>query len=295
MTILDGQQGGSVVTVAGRATGLSTIDGFTIRNGNGNLSRLIDTAAGSTATRRSPTIANNTITGNSAHPTAAGSTAPVPPRRSRTTRSRATRASATAAGSTAHSSSPTIANNTITGNSAGYGGGIYCDSSSPTIANTIVAFNSSGIYKTGIGHADPAVQLRVRQRGLQLLRRDRSHGDQRQHLGRPEAGRTLPTATCTSSRTRRAWMPGMTRWFRRAGWTSTARRGSSGQHVDIGADESDGTVWPAGPYVIVRVSPEGDDANDGSSWALAKRTVQAGIDAAVGAGRRGLGPGRDLP
>ncbi|NLE59754.1 MAG: hypothetical protein GX616_15460, partial [Planctomycetes bacterium] len=51
-------------------------------------------------------------------------------------------------------------------------------------------------------------------------------------------------------------------------------------HVDIGADESDGTVWPEWPYAIVRVATDGDDANDGSSWALAKRTVQAGIDAA---------------
>ena len=50
--------------------------------------------------------------------------------------------------------------------------------------------------------------------------------------------------------------------------------------MDIGADESDGTDWPAGPYVIVRVSPNGDDANDGSSWTSAKRTVQAGIDLA---------------
>ena len=29
-----------------------------------------------------------------------------------------------------------------------------------------------------------------------------------------------------------------------------------GAHVDIGADESDGTIWPHGPYVIVRVSPD---------------------------------------
>jgi len=49
-----------------------------------------------------------------------------------------------------------------------------------------------------------------------------------------------------------------------------------GLHVDIGADESDSTFTP----VIVRVSPTGDDANDGSSWALAKRSVQAGADAA---------------
>ena len=35
---------------------------------------------------------------------------------------------------------------------------------------------------------------------------------------------------------------------------------------------------------VVRVSPTGDDAHDGSSWALAKRTVQAGINAASAVG-----------
>jgi hypothetical protein len=53
-----------------------------------------------------------------------------------------------------------------------------------------------------------------------------------------------------------------------------------GGRVDIGADESDGTAWSPGPYAIVRVSPEGDDANDGSSWALSKRSVQAAMDSA---------------
>ena len=52
-----------------------------------------------------------------------------------------------------------------------------------------------------------------------------------------------------------------------------------GAHVDIGADESDGTAWTFAP-TVVRVSATGNDANDGSSWALAKKTVQAGINAA---------------
>ena len=51
-----------------------------------------------------------------------------------------------------------------------------------------------------------------------------------------------------------------------------------GAHVDIGADESDGTTWTFTPTVI-RVRPTGNDSNDGSSWALAKKTVQSGIDA----------------
>lgn len=52
-----------------------------------------------------------------------------------------------------------------------------------------------------------------------------------------------------------------------------------GSRTDIGADESDGAVWPA-TSIIVRVSPTGDDANDGSTWSLAKKTVQAAINAA---------------
>ncbi len=55
-------------------------------------------------------------------------------------------------------------------------------------------------------------------------------------------------------------------------------------HTDIGADESDGTVWPKGPAIVIRVSPEGDDANDGSTWLLAKRTVQAAINTASASG-----------
>lgn len=54
-----------------------------------------------------------------------------------------------------------------------------------------------------------------------------------------------------------------------------------GAHVDIGADESDGTVWP--PFAV-RVSPTGNDSNDGSMWALAKKTVQAAVTAASTAG-----------
>lgn len=56
-----------------------------------------------------------------------------------------------------------------------------------------------------------------------------------------------------------------------------------GSHVDIGADESDGRTWTFTPR-IVRVSPSGDDANDGSSWALAKKSIQAGIDLAAVSG-----------
>lgn len=48
--------------------------------------------------------------------------------------------------------------------------------------------------------------------------------------------------------------------------------------VDIGADESDGTLWTVTPS-IVRVNADlGDDANDGSDWSKAKKTIQAAMD-----------------
>src|SRR5690606_30586004 len=52
--------------------------------------------------------------------------------------------------------------------------------------------------------------------------------------------------------------------------------------VDIGADESDGTAWPAGPDSITRVRPDGSDAADGRTWETAKASIQAAIDATPG-------------
>jgi hypothetical protein len=51
-----------------------------------------------------------------------------------------------------------------------------------------------------------------------------------------------------------------------------------GGTVDIGADESSGVTWNL-PAPVIRVRPGGDDANDGLTWAGAKRTVQGAIDA----------------
>lgn len=56
-----------------------------------------------------------------------------------------------------------------------------------------------------------------------------------------------------------------------------------GGMVDIGADELGGEPMSVVPR-IVRVSESGDDANDGSSWTDAKRTIQSALDFAVGDG-----------
>ena len=54
-----------------------------------------------------------------------------------------------------------------------------------------------------------------------------------------------------------------------------------GDDVDIGCDETDGTTWTI-PVRTWYVKPTGDDANDGLSWATAKRTVDAALDSAGG-------------
>lgn len=52
-----------------------------------------------------------------------------------------------------------------------------------------------------------------------------------------------------------------------------------GRAIDIGADESDGTLWPD-ERPVFHVSTQGNDLAAGRTWSEAKLTVRAGIDAA---------------
>ena len=303
-TILDGGdiEEGTVVTAPSGATASTVLDGFTIRNGTSGIACYNSTTSitnntisgngrGITCYSSSPTITKNTITGNldngiycqtRSSPTISANTI-----------------SANADGIDCQLlSSPAIVNNTISGNGRGiychlssspaitnntisgslYG--IYCEStSSPSITNNIVAFNSTGIYKSG---------------GTPVLRNNCVHNPEGKNYSGLSAGtgdiavdpkfqsaaygrlHIQPDSPCVDaglgSSVGEGWkdMDGQLR--------------IQGTHVDIGADESDGTVWPEYGPVIVRVSPDGvdDAAHDGSTWALAKRTVQAGIEAASG-------------
>ncbi len=53
-----------------------------------------------------------------------------------------------------------------------------------------------------------------------------------------------------------------------------------GPFVDIGADESDGSLWPVSRDII-HVKTNGNDALDGKTWHTAKRTITAAIDTAA--------------
>jgi len=270
VTILDGQQTGITVTVEAGGRGLGTIDGFTITNA---------TNSGIYCYSSRPTIAHNTISLNPGTGVYCSFSSPLILNNMITANA--------GGGVVCASSSPTVVNNTIAANAAVDGAGIRClASSSPTIVNTILAFNSSGIYRTGGGSP--------------TLRSNCVYGNTAyNYAGLPDPGgangnissdprfadrqygdwHIQPDSPCVDIGNDGA-VPG-------GSLDLDAQPRIQGPHVDIGADESDGTIRPAGPRRIVRVGPEGDDGNDGSSWAAAMRTVQAGIDAASVAGGEG--------
>lgn len=178
------------------------------------------------------------------------------------------------------SSSPIISNNTITGNCAYQHGGISCESSSPAISNNIVAFNSSGVGRNG---------------GSPALRNNDVYGNAGQDYSGISAGiGDMSADPLLASREYGNPHIQPTSPCRNSGWASApglAALDMDGQTrtgdgaIDIGADESYGETW-AVTTTVVRVSPTGNNANDGSAWddGHAKRTVQAGIDVASAAG-----------
>ena len=173
----------------------------------------------------------------------------------------------------------TISNNTIVCNSVTRdGGGIYMAGDAATISNNLIAYNSSGLFTSAktssIGFCCVYGNLLYDYSGLSNPTGSNGnisvnpglanmpYGNMHLRVDSPcvDAGDSTVVQT---------------------GWTDIdGQPRIAGTRVDIGADESDRTVWPTGPAVIVRVNPEGNDVNDGSSWPLAKKSVQAAIDAA---------------
>jgi parallel beta-helix repeat protein len=170
VTILDGSQGGSVVTTPFGATSATIINGFTIQNGKAA------SGGGINITSGSPTVSNNVISGNTATNSGGGiNITSSSPTVSNNIIS-GNIATNNGGGINITSSSPTVSNNIISGNSASTGGGIYCFRStasifnnticgnsgttgggiyisncSPIIANNIIAYNGTGIYQSSTG------------------------------------------------------------------------------------------------------------------------------------------------
>lgn len=175
-------------------------------------------------------------------------------------------------------SAPAITNNTITANK---GRGIdlyYCY---PTISNNILAFNGTGIYRSlgipvlynncvynpnGTNYAGLSDQEHATDISSDPKFIAPEYGRVGIQRGSPciDAGKNDASGMPTTD------IDGEPR--------KQDGDGNGTVVVDIGADESDGALHTGEP-VIVRVTQWGNDSNDGSSWTLSKRTVQAGIDA----------------
>jgi len=177
--------------------------------------------------------------------------------------------------------SPTIANNTIVGNSGTFlRGGICCgDSSSPVISNNIVAFCSTGIGKRP--SSTPTIHSNCvygNTTGNYVDLPDLTGTD-----GNISADPLLASVQYAELHIQPD-SPCVNRGDDAYASSSLDMDGQEriqGEHIDMGADESDGLARTVAPRIIY-VSQAGNDANGGLSWADAKQTVQAGIDAVNG-------------
>jgi hypothetical protein len=174
----------------------------------------------------------------------------------------------------------TVVNNTIVANT---GSGIFWATTYPTNCNNLVAFNSTGL-ETSDG--SPAVLRNNDVYGNSVLASNTDFAGLASQTGlngnisadpilancRIGDFHLQPASPCINAGLTAAVI---------AGWPDIG--GSNrvfGAAVDIGAYESSGATFNV-PTPVIHVSAGGNDANDGLTWATAKRTVQAGINAAA--------------
>ncbi len=293
VTVIDGSGTGNVVN----GVNISRIDGFTIRTGQcgihcsaGFLTITNNTMVGNSdygvycdyrssptitgnrvvgnwddgircSDNSSPTITNNTIAGNYRDGMYCSSDSPTITNNTIAANSR---------GITCSSGSAAITNNTIVGNSRE---GIFLRSSSDSISDNIVAFNGTGVY--GLG-------------GMPVLSHNDVYGNSTDYDSiSPGAGdisvdpefacweqwdfHIQPTSPCRDAGDDAA--PGLPT----TDMDGQARDDGGG--VDIGADESYGEQWPPCPSArIVYVDGSASPGGDGTSWAMAYRTIDKAVD-----------------
>jgi parallel beta-helix repeat protein len=183
-----------------------------------------------------------------------------------------------------HYSSPSVFSNTIVGNVANTQGGAISlstySNSTITIANNIFAFNSSGVYRS-YGNAIVKNNCAFENAAYNYSNFTTDPtGTDGNFIADPKLAsiansnfhiQPAPDSPCVDT-------GDDTLAYGTSDIDGQARIINSG--IDIGADESDGTFWSDELQQIIRVSTDGDDANDGSAWNLAKKTIQNAILAA---------------
>ena len=180
---------------------------------------------------------------------------------------------------------PTITNNTVVANS---GSGIHWANATPMISNNLVAYNTWGLEQWNIG-ATSATLLSNNVFGNTLQGEETNYkglDDPTELNGNISMDPLManyhigefhlqPDSACVDAGSMDAVG---------SGWTDIDGQDRVlGNGVDIGADESDGTVWNA-PATIIHASPDGDDAQDGLTWESAKKTVEGAINTAASTG-----------
>jgi hypothetical protein len=180
---------------------------------------------------------------------------------------------------------PIVTNNTIVANN---GSGIFWQSNFPIIRNNLVAFNTWGMEQDTVSTSYPVIEYNDVYGNV-------LKGVSSNYKGIPDPTGTggnisadpelanygigdlhiQPNSPCVDAGTS-ASIDGS--------WTDfDGQNRVIGAAVDIGADESDGTMWNVAA-AIIRVKPSGNDSQDGLTWATAKKTLAAGIFAAASAG-----------
>ncbi len=184
-----------------------------------------------------------------------------------------------------HGGIPSVTNNTVVANN---GSGISWITTSPVVQNNLVAFNSRG-FEQGDAQS-PATTFRSNSvYGNQLWDENTNYtgfADQTGANGNISADPLLANFKIGDFHLRTG-SPCINAGHTPAigaGWMDIDGQDRIiGAAVDIGADESDGTVGSV-PTPVYHVSTTGSDGQNGSGWATAKRTVSAGIAAAAQTG-----------
>ena len=175
-----------------------------------------------------------------------------------------------------------IINNTIVSNS---GSGVFWQNTSPRISNNVVAFNTWGLEQVENLFTSPVIKHncvygnRIKNQNADFKGVDDQTGVNGNISVDPKMSSYMfgdfhiqPDSPCRDAGDSAEV---------ESGWTDIDGQDRiQGLSVDIGADESDGTLWTISPDII-HVKPDGNDTWDGKTWQTAKQTLNAAIDTAA--------------